>query len=664
MLGLSFAALLYRTKSPWSKTLTKILFVFRAILIFLLALLLLEPSIKQIKNLIEKPVVVVLEDRSGSVRQVVDSAQLNKLKSQLQSLQLKLEEKGYQVERRTIEESVGASDFTKALRAVSSDFESKKISSVIFASDGIYNAGVSPLYSIFNFPIHTLALGDSNARTDLAIKNVAFNKIAYEGNRFPISVQVSTKGFSNEEVEVLLLQNGKIIDTKKLPISSGTLTKVDFQPLATKQGIQRYEVSIVSKTGEWNKSNNKANLFVEVVSGKKKILAIANAPHPDVKALRSIIEQNSNYEFNLYIPNVLVGDYKKWQAEADLIILFQTPSLKNRNKELLQQVLNTKASLFFVLGQQTDWQELTSRGIVKLEASPRQFDDVAPSLNTSFNSFSVSEEVASLLNFFPPASVPFTKIINSPTSTPVLFQKVGNTITSKPLLWIDLQDERKTATMLGEGLWRWRLSEYARKENTNACDELFGKLIQYLTTTDDRKKFRSYPVKQQFSDNQSVVFESQVYNEIFEPVFGNTINLTLVNEAGKQSKYTYTTSVGNLRYTIGALAEGVYRYTATTQLKEMEEVKGEFLVVKQQAELQNLTADFELLRKLSFQTGGIFYKTNEVEKLATAVSTKKAIATIQTEEKFDSLINIKWIFLLLLLLVSTEWFLRKYYGGY
>jgi len=661
--GLAF--LLYRAKQPWGSTLNKILFAFRTVLIFFLTLLLLGLIIKQIDNLFEKPAIIILQDNSASVTEVVDSLQVKTLSNEVQVMKTELEEKGYEVELRALDEAQGTSDFTKAFRSIASDYENKKIANVIFVSDGIYNAGISPLYSTFNFPVHTIGLGDTTERTDIAIKNVTYNKITYEGNLFPIVTELSAKGFLNEDVEISLLHRGKLSEKKNVRIVNENLTRVEFQPLANEQGIQRYEVVVNPKKDEWNTSNNRATAFVEVIAGKKKILAVASAPHPDIKALRSVIDRNPNYEFSLYIPGTIEADVAKLQAEADLILFFQIPDLRGHNKALFQQLLRTKASLFFILGEQTDWQEVAKHNIVKLDAVPRQFDDVTPSLNSAYNSFILSEEILTIFNSFPPASVPFTKIQLAPTATTLLFQKIGSVITDKPLLFVDIPEEQKTAVMVGEGLWRWRLHEYARNENTNAFDEIFGKLIQYLSTSDDRRKFRSYPVKQEFADTEPIVFESQVYNDIFEPIFNNTIKIELTDEAGKRTNYSYTTSAGNTRYTIGDLKEGVYRYKASITLKENEEeVRGEFLVMKQQRELQNLTADFNLLRKLSVQTGGDFYNAADVEKLKEKLVQKQAVASIHTEEKYDSLVNLKWIFFLLLLLVSMEWFLRKYHGGY
>jgi hypothetical protein len=214
-------------------------------------------------------------------------------------------------------------------------------------------------------------------------------------------------------------------------------------------------------------------------------------------------------------------------------------------------------------------------------------------------------------------------------------------------------------------MWRWRLHEFSRTEKSIGFDELIGKLLQFLTSEEDKRKFRSYPVFQQFHDTEPVIFESQVYNDIYEPVYGNTVSLELTSEQGVKQRYSYTISPGNTRYPIGGLQEGVYRYSSSAEINGVREtVSGQFLVVAQQLELQNLTADFDLLRKLSRQTGGMFVTMNQWDQLQTTLSQDEAKSIIRTTERYDSVINLKWIFFLLLLLISAEWFLRKYFGSY
>ena len=674
--GLGYATALYiRTSHSWSVKTNYFLFALRAVLTFFLAFLLLGPIVKQINNLFEKPLFIVVQDNSVSVKETTDSLTLQAAETQLSAATALLEKKGYEV---NLTDLTGAdisrfqftspvSDIQGAIKKIANRYEGRNIAGVILLSDGIYNTGLSPLFTMYNFPVYTVGVGDTLQHADLAIKHIAYNKITYQGNKFPVRAEVLVKNLVNQAVTVSLFQRGKLLEKQTKNSGTNQLLLFDFTALAEEQGIQKLDVQIDVKSTERNTQNNRSSIFVEVVEGKKKILLVAPAPHPDIKALREVISKNSNYEFLLHIPGLAEQQAASLRpAEIDLVIFHQSPDIKGKTRALVQQFVNSKTSIFLVLGQQSDLREIVRLKMpLIVDAPPRDYDEVTPVINPAFSNFTISPETSTILTEYPPASVHFGKIQVPLSAMPVLFQRVGSITTNKPLLVVDVQDSRKIAILLGEGSWRWRLNEFDRTENTIAFDELFGKLIQYLSTSDDKRKFRSYPVQQEFSDTEPVTFESQVYNDIFEPVYGNTIQLELVDEHGKKSTYSYVTSPGNIRYQIGGFTEGVYHYKSKTSLNEkVEEVRGEFAVTRRQAELQNLTADFELLRKLSANTGGKFYQTSQLQQLQEDLTRVQAKSIIHSEETYSSMINLKWIFFLLLLVVSTEWVLRKFFGSY
>jgi hypothetical protein len=672
-IGLAF--LLYKGKHPWSKLWNRILFAVRMMLAFILTFLLLGPIVRQVQNVFEKPHFVILYDNSVSVKEAVDSTNLQALHSQVNDLATGLTENGYEVSLTGLNGDVTSlpeynaeqSDLTGALKRIASRHEGSSIAGVVLVSDGIYNAGISPRYTPLNFPVYTVGIGDTTQHVDVAIKNIAYNKIAYQGNKFPLKVEVMVTNLVSTPVTATLFQGGKQIDKQVKTSRESQLLIFDFQPLASEQGIQKLDVQLAVNAEEHNTQNNRSSVFVEVVEGKKKILVVAAAPHPDVKALREVIEKNSNYEFVLYTPALNNNAPPTFKPnDIDLAIFHQSPDLRGRTNALFEQYASSKASLFVILGAQSDLRQISKFDLpLKVEGSPREYDEVTPVANTAFSSFMISPEAISILTDFPPVSVHFGKIGISLGAVPLLFQRVGSLATDKPLLAVTQQNERKVAVMLGEGLWRWRLNEFDRTENTAAFDEIFGKLIQYLSTTEDRRRFRSYPIQQEFSDTQPVVFESQVYNAIFEPVYGNNIALELTSEQGKKTSYSYTTSPGNTRYQIGGLQEGVYRYIASTSLDgKTENVRGEFAVIKRQAELLNLTADFDMLQALAANTGGSFYHASNIQSLKNDLQQVQAKTVIHSEERYDTLINLKWVFVVLIIMVSFEWTLRKYFGSY
>jgi hypothetical protein len=76
-------------------------------------------------------------------------------------------------------------------------------------------------------------------------------------------------------------------------------------------------------------------------------------------------------------------------------------------------------------------------------------------------------------------------------------------------------------------------------------------------------------------------------------------------------------------------------------------------------------ADHNLLYQLASQHNGKLYHSNDFEKIAEDINATNKLKPILFDTyKTESAINLKWIFVLLLLLISGEWFTRKYLGGY
>ena len=130
-------------------------------------------------------------------------------------------------------------------------------------------------------------------------------------------------------------------------------------------------------------------------------------------------------------------------------------------------------------------------------------------------------------------------------------------------------------------------------------------------------------------------------------------------------EYSYVTNESNTQYRVGNLPEGIYQFTASVNLNGTRLTsKGEFTVRSLQIETLNLTADHDLLRDLSDENGGRFFNTNQLGSLTSTLTTQKAKGKIYTSELFLPLVNLKWLFFLLLSLVAIEWGVRKYMGSY
>jgi hypothetical protein len=70
------------------------------------------------------------------------------------------------------------------------------------------------------------------------------------------------------------------------------------------------------------------------------------------------------------------------------------------------------------------------------------------------------------------------------------------------------------------------------------------------------------------------------------------------------------------------------------------------------------------LSALAANTGGKFYHAADIQSLQTELQKAEAKSVIHTEENYDTLINLKWFFVLLVVLATFEWTFRKYFGSY
>ena len=667
---------LYRPVTQWGKNLNRTLAGVRFALILMLTLLLLGPVVRLILNREDAPQVVVLVDDSQSVR-LADSAQTNRLLADLPTVRSELESQGFEVSVRGLsgdavrEDFSGTgSDLSGAIRQVETDFDGRNLSAIVLVSDGLFNSGLSPAHSTLGIPVHTLGIGDTVRRMDVQIRSLSYNKVVYQGNLFPLRVDVAGFGLTSGMCRVQVTSKGRVVAREQREFRPGrNFFMMDFQLKAEEPGLRRFEVSVEPVEGESNLQNNRASAMVEVVDGKKKILAVAAAPHPDLSAFRAILEKNEHYEFQIHIPGVVEAPAAMLQPGGqgpDVVIAHQAPDQQGRTSALVNQFLKSGKPMLLVIGQQSDLRALAGLPVPLTFERYGQWDEVFGIPVLPARIFQFPDEAGSVLNRLPPLSAPFGKFTAPADAQPILHQRIGSVNTERLLMFAVARNDQRLGFLTGEGWWRWRMRERVLYDDSKVTDELFLRLIQYLSTTDDKRRFRFFPVQQEFSDTGPVVFEAQIFNEVYQPEYGLPISVEVVSEEGVVQRYSMVPGPSASRLNV-SLPEGVYRYTATIERAGRKEADaGSFSVAPLGLESRDLTADYGVLRQLSANSGGRFYSsvTDLRDRLPDDLAADPSPVRLSSEEVFRPLIDWPLIFFALLLLASLEWFLRRYHGGY
>jgi len=648
--------------------------IFRFIIVSGITFLLLGPLIRYIQNTVIEPSYVIAIDNSRSIPVTYTDATFNEIRNQLDDLVENLPDRQFDIKIKDlsgtdydlinqIKYEAPFTDINNVLHNIENEYEGKNLAGVILVSDGIYNQGSSPIYSNFGFPIYTIGIGDTTEKEDIIIKSINHNKIVYQGNKFLLQAEIYNKGFSGRTVTVSIRNKGKIIDRKTLRFESDNgLQILEFEIDSEDSGMQRFEVFINPLESEFSTENNLLNAYVEVVEGKEKILLLARAPHPDIKALKSIIEKNDNYEIEMVVP----GIGTKKEQKYDLAILHQLPDNRNTYNTDIQSLIDDGTPVLYILGSRTSLSRFNALNhTINIRPRGNRRDNVFVSLNTDFNLFNTSEAFKSITSEMPPVTVPFGEYNVKGESETILYQRIGKISTQKPLLILNKNQTNKEAILVGEGLWKWRLNEYLVTSNFNGIDNLFNKIIQYLSAKEDRRRFKVYPIHAENWNNEPVIFENEIYNDIYEKIFDQKIDLTLTDEEDNIYEYSYVISNANSQFRISGLEPGVYHYSAKTNLNgEIKNNTGMFSIKKLLIEISNLKANFNMLRELSRRTSGRFYSISNIQELTNEIPSANNPSLIYSSESYLAIINLKWIFFLILILISLEWGIRKYLGGY
>lgn len=639
-----------------------------------LAVLLLSPLLKQINEETKKPKIVVLQDRSLSIKEDEGQQFASTLENQKTALEENFDVNYFDFAEAVAQQSDSieknqTTNISSALQYVYDVFNGQNLGAVVIASDGLYNEGKNPLYSTnqFKAPIYTVGLGDTTIRKDIIVKNVLYNRIAYLGDKFNVQIDVqafnaagsaSRLTVSQEQGdkfvalknETIRIDKNQFFDTKTMTLDAGT------------PGITRYRLSLGKIEGEQTTKNNYKDIYVEVLDSRLKILVLANAPHPDLATLNDILELNKNYEITIQY-----ASDKKPTTGHDFYVFHNLPSRAHTIDNVLAQINRSKSPRLFFVGAQTNLNAYNkAQNTLAIRGNNATQNDVQPLLVRSFTAFNLSDNTKTKLNQFVPVIAPFGEYKEGPKTSTLLYQKIGNVDTKYPLLSFSDDNGIKTAVMAAEGIWKWKLFDYLQHKNFDVITDLIDKTFVYTSVKEDKRKFRSTVSKNIYKENENIFFDAELYNNAYQLVNDQDVSLTIKNSSGEAFEYTFSQTGNAYNLDAGRFPAGTYSYTASTNLNgEALSQSGRFTVESIQLELFNTTADHGMLRNLSEQNGGKFYLTDQVQQLVEDLNSNNSIKpVVYATTNTKPIINFKWLFAILFLFILLEWFLRRFYGHY
>jgi len=656
--GLSYFQYYFKAKNK-SRVVLFLAFL-RFLAIFGLLVLLINPIMTKNSLEITKTPLAIAVDNSSSIAVLKSDKKAEELYQKLISnpaLKEKFEIQSYQFDA----DFKPSDKFDFKGKQTNLDKVAKNLKSInknlifptVIITDGNQTTGNDYVYRFDPVnKVYPLVVGDTTTFLDLKINQLNVNKYAFHKNKFPVEVFLQYSGDKNANTDFTITQGNTVVAKEKVSFSASKKTAtLNLLLPADKVGLQIFKASISSGSKEKNSYNNTKNFAVEVIDQKSTIAIVSTINHPDIAALKRAIEVNAQRKVILVKPN----DLNQLQ-EVSVLVLYQPTSAF---KAIFDNNKLAGTNTFIITGNNTDFNFLNQQQNSLVFKMSGQREDYLSEFQSQFNLFAI-ENIG--FENFPPLQNLFGTITTNGNVSVLLSSKIRNVATNAPLLAFAENQGKRTAFLLGENSWKWRLQNHIDNQSFEKYDVFIDKIIQYLASTTSRK---SLVVTHEsfYNSGEAIVINAQYFNKNYEFDEKARLTITVTNAETKQAK-NYDLLKGNNSFSanLDGLAAGKYNFTVK-ELNSNTIYSSHFEILDFDIEKQFVNPDVLKLKQLALQTNGKAFFEDQTDDLIEQLLENKEYKSIEKNVSTKTpLIDWVWLLILIATLLTTEWFVRKYNG--
>lgn len=628
--------------------------------IFTLLMLLFNPKIERTVLHTEKPVLAVLVDNSSSVKKQqkqIESFIVN-LKAN-KEIQDKFETSYFKfgAELQDLDSLNFSEKETNIYTPLATLQEVYKNipTALLLISDGNQTVGNSVDFLNLQQPVFTVVTGDTVHYNDVSIHKLNVNKYSYLKNNFPVEAFVHYSGTYGLKTTLSVFNKNKEVYTEVLIMKPGEHSKnIQFKLSSNVVGKQFYTFRIKAIDSEKNTRNNSHSFAVDVIDEQSKIAILTGAMHPDVGMLKRSIETNKQRKVSIIPIQELTTNLNSF----DLLILYQPNA---SFKSVFEKIQGSKLNYFIITGQATDWRFLNASQTFFKKNISNVKEEFLPVFNTGYGVF-LTENIG--FSDLPPIQDTFGKVTVTTNFETLLYQKINAINTKDPLLFTFQPSEgQKAAVLLGDGAWKWRSFNYQKEQSFLKFDTFLANLIQYLASNSDKSRL-SVEAKSFYNENEridiSAILTGQNYK--FDP--NAKLWLAIRGTNGSYHKNVpFALTSNSYSVVLNDVPVGMYNFTVSVDGQILKKY-GKFSVNEFNAEQVFDVSNMNLMRGLAKKSVGAFFSMDGSDEVVNSLLANKHFKPIQkTVTTSNPLIQLKWLLGLLILLLGTEWFIRKYLGA-
>ncbi|MFV1988148.1 MAG: hypothetical protein ACC682_12765 [Gemmatimonadota bacterium] len=188
-----------------------------------------------------------------------------------------------------------------ALDRVRQEMEGLPLAGVVLVTDGADNADEPLAESLLAFqasglPVHTIGIGAERIAPDLEVRRVELPRRALEGTTMIADVILSHAGFAGQTVRLDVEDDGRIVGTQQVELGIDGEIPVQLQFTLEESGPRRLIFTVEAREGEVVTENNRREALLEVANDRKKILYFEGQVRPEIGYTLRAVKDDENLQ--------------------------------------------------------------------------------------------------------------------------------------------------------------------------------------------------------------------------------------------------------------------------------------------------------------------------------------------------------------------------------
>jgi uncharacterized membrane protein len=600
----------------------------------------------------------------------------------------------------------------ESLKQLSEETSDLPIGAVVLLSDGDDNTGgigadaISALRAR-HIPVHTVGFGRERAEHDVELDDVEVAPRALADSRLAAKITLHQRGYAGAKVNLTVRDvsssQPKVLASRTIGLGTdGNLQVETLMFDVGGAGAKTLEFTAAPLPGEGNTSNNTLTRVVNVSSDARRILYIESEPRWEYKFIRQAEEddrmvriasivrtsENKYYRQGIADPKELAEGFPSrpedlFAYQGVIIGSVEASFFTPVQQELLREFVDRRGGGLLLLGGQyaladggwnasklTDLLPTalpTQSGTFHREADPKNGTthttaELAPAGMESIITRLVDDPAANAAKW---KKLPYLMDYEDPGAPKPGAAVLANMITPEgrklPLLITESFGQGRTAIMATGGSWRWQMSSPL---GDTAHDLFWQQLLRWLVSDTRGHVAASIPA-QVLLDNGAVMLTAEVRDREYNPAPDSKVEAHILGPSGVSALVEMTPvpdHPGQFQAAWSAPKTGAYLTEVTALTGAFKELGRDVLTFQRMdgvAENFHTEQNRELLERLATQTGGRYWRPEELGKLAGAIPFSEAGVTMRETK---DLWNLPLVFLVLVLLRFSEWWLRRKWG--